>query len=86
VTRLTGILIPLVIAAILIALCCTAVLSPIWPCPSCVDLELYLFRCDICGAATSRSSKRVTLLRRWRGIEILRAEGCKAIPLIPRIH
>jgi len=55
---------------------------PLLSCPSCVDLELSLFRCDICdGVGGPRNTKKMSLLKRWQAIRMLEKDGSRPISL-----
>jgi len=73
-------------AALLLGLLALILLAPLWPCPSCHDLDIAVFRCEICGGmrtADQTGIRKISFLKRWRAIRDLRAEGCRPIPLIP---
>jgi len=61
-------------------------LLPLWPCPSCMDLDIGVLRGDICdgGRRADKSGIRnISALKRWQAIRALRAEGCRPIPFFP---
>lgn len=72
----------LLVAGLVILLLGGMVFVPMWPCPTCVDLDLSVFRCELCSG-NNRRIRRMSLWKRWRTIREMVSEGCKPLPLIP---
>jgi len=71
----------LLVAIVLFALLATlVVLVPFSDCPSCIDLGISLFKCDICGGGGGQT-KKLSLLKRWKSIRMLEREGSRYVPL-----
>ena len=52
---------------------------PAFPCPSCIDLDLFVPGCS-CGGRP-RSPQKLSLWKRWQLIRELEAEGSRPIPV-----
>jgi hypothetical protein len=72
----------LLCAVVVVLLLAVAAWVPAFPCPSCVDLELFVPGCP-CGSRP-RSPQKMSLWKRWKFIRELEAEGCRQIPLLRR--
>ena len=58
---------------------------PVWPCPSCVDLDIFILGCDVCGGSPV-DPQFITLWKRWEAIQEIgayRSPMADSIPLFP---
>ena len=57
-------------------------LAPLFFCPSCIDLEIAVFGCDICGGIGGpKNARNISLLKRWQSIRALEREGNRKLLL-----
>ena len=70
------------VLALLLLVAAMVIWSPIFNCPSCVDMDIAVFGCDICGGVGGpRKAKKISLLKRWRAIRALEKDGSRPVPL-----